>query len=361
MTIASTLAAILVLAIVILVHELGHFLVGKWCDVEIKVFSMGFGPTVFARTIGETVYRVALVPLGGYVRMAGYDEEGGDAEEAPSDPTRGFTAKTLRQRAAIIAAGPAVNLVFAAVLFSACAFAYGVSRPSTEPVVGGFVAGEAAEAAGFAEGDRILSIDGVSIPAWDRLVEAVLASEGRALSFEVQAPDGARRTIQVTPRVQGRTDAFGEEIDRVYRIGLMPGEAVEKVGALGAISVGVRQTAGYSAMILETVVRLVQGRLSAGDLGGPILIAREASARARKGLQPLLIFMALISVNLGIVNLLPIPVLDGGHLMFMSYEAVRGRPLSLRVREYALQAGMVLIGGLMIFVVFHDILRIVAG
>ncbi|MBI5505667.1 MAG: RIP metalloprotease RseP [Deltaproteobacteria bacterium] len=361
MTIGSTLAAILVLAIVIFIHELGHFLVGKWCDVEIKVFSMGFGPTVIARQFGETVYRLALIPLGGYVRMAGYDEEGGDGEEAPSDPARGFTAKPIAQRVAVVAAGPLVNLVFAAVLFSACAFAYGVSTPSNEPVVGGVVAGEAAEASGLRDGDRILSIDGTPVRDWEELLKVVLGSGGRTLNFELQSPDGERRTAQVTPKVQSRTDAFGEEIDRVYRIGVHQDRVLQPVGALEAVSIGASQTVGYSTMILQTVGRLIQGRLSAGDLGGPILIAREASAQARKGLQPLLVFMALISVNLGIVNLLPIPVLDGGHLMFMTYEAVRGRPLSLRVREYALQAGMLLIGGLMIFVVFHDIIRIVAG
>jgi len=361
MAIGSTLAAILVLAIVILVHELGHFLVGKWAGVEIKVFSMGFGPTLYARKVGETLYRVAAIPLGGYVRMAGYDEEGGDAEEAPSDPARGFTAKPIRKRAAIIIAGPAVNLLFAFVLFSACAFAYGISTPSNEAVVGGLVPGEAAVAAGMDEGDRILSVDGTPVQNWDELLKIVLGSGGRELHFELQTPDGTHKSIPVTPRVQARTDAFGEETGRVYRIGILQGHVLQPVGALEAISVGAQQTYGYSTMIVETVVRLVSGRLSAGDLGGPIMIAREASAQARRGLQPLLMFMALISVNLGIVNVLPIPVLDGGHLMFMVFEAVRGRPLSLRVREYALQAGMVLIGGLMIFVVFHDILRIVAG
>lgn len=361
MAIGSTLAAILVLAIVIFVHELGHFLVGKWAGVEIKTFSMGFGPTLFARKVGETVYRIAAIPLGGYVRMAGYDEEGGDGEEAPSDPSRGFTAKPIYKRAAIITAGPAVNLVFAFVLFAVCAFAYGVSSPSNEPVVGALVPGEAAAAAGLAEGDRIVSIDGTPVRNWEQLLQIVLGSGGRELKFDVQTPDGAQRAVAVTPRVQSRTDPFGEEIDKVYRIGVQQAHVQKQVGALESVSIGAQQTIGYSTMIVETVARLVTGRLSASELGGPIMIAREASTQARKGLQPLLLFMALISVNLGIVNILPIPVLDGGHLVFMAFEAVRGRPLSVRVREYALQFGMVLIGGLMIFVVFHDILRIVAG
>lgn len=361
MSIGSILAAILVLAIVIFVHELGHFLVGKWCGVEIKVFSMGFGPTVLAKQVGETVYRLALIPLGGYVRMAGYDEEGGDGEDSPSDPSRGFTAKTIRQRALIVAAGPTVNLVFAFLLFSGCALAYGVSRPSSEPVLGGIVSGQAADAAGLRGGDRVLAVNGIPVENWEALLNSVLGSEGKPLSFQLKGEDGTTRIAEVTPRLVPRTDAFGEAQGSVYRIGVQQNQVLEPVGPLEAVSLGGRQTFGYSMMILETVARLLQGRLSASDLGGPIMIAREASAQARRGLQPLLIFMALISVNLGVVNLLPIPVLDGGHLMFMTFEAVRGRPLSLRVREYALQAGMMLIGALMVFVVFHDIVRIVAG
>ncbi|HYB99255.1 MAG TPA: RIP metalloprotease RseP [Candidatus Limnocylindrales bacterium] len=361
MAVGSMLAAVLVLAIVIFVHELGHFLAGKWNNVEVRVFSMGFGPTLFARKFGETVYRLALVPLGGYVRMAGYDEEGGDDEDAPADPRRGFTSKSLAARATIVAAGPAVNLIFAALLFTFCAYVYGVSVPSDKPVVEAVAPGQPAEAGGLKAGDTVVAVDSRPITKWEDLLDVVVSSGGKALTFEVIDESGARRTAVVTPKLAPRYDEFGEEGESVFQIGVLRSEETQEVGLTRAASVGVQQTAGYSWMIVQTVARLFQGRLSAGDLGGPILIAREASRQARSGLRPLLIFMALISVNLGIVNLLPIPVLDGGHLAFMAFEAVRGKPLSLRVREYALQVGMVLIGALMIFVVFNDIVRIVAG
>jgi regulator of sigma E protease len=355
------LAAVLVLAIVIFIHELGHFLAGKWNNVEVRVFSMGFGPTVIARKVGETVYRIALIPLGGYVRMAGYDEEGGDEDDAPSDPSRGFNAKSLGARAAIVAAGPAVNLVFAAVLFTFCAYTYGVVFPSDKPMVESVAPGQPAAEGGLLAGDTVVSVDGRAITKWDDLLDVVVGSGGKTLSFEVVDGAGNRRTAQVTPKLAPRRDEFGEETETVYQIGIMRTEDTREVGLVEAATLGTKQTFGYSMMIVQTVARLFQGRLSAGELGGPILIAREASRQAESGLRPLLMFMALISINLGIVNLLPIPVLDGGHLAFMAYEAVRGKPLSLRVREYALQAGMAVIGTLMIYVVYSDIKRLVLG
>jgi regulator of sigma E protease len=357
----SILAAILVLAVVIFVHELGHFLVGKWCNVEVRVFSMGFGPTVFARRFGETDYRIALVPLGGYVKMAGYEEEGGDSEDAPSDPARGFTAKPLWQRAAIVVAGPAVNLVFAVLILTGCALAYGVATPTETATIDDVAIDKPAAVAGLAHGDTVVAVSGKKIATWDDMVAEIGASKGKVLHFEVVGTDGTTRTVDVTPALTEQRDAYGEAGAMVYQIGVRRGYEFVPVGPVEALSTAVSRTWEDSTMILGTVTRLVQGRVSAGDLGGPILVVAEASRQAQSGLQPLLFFMALISINLGVVNLLPIPVLDGGHLMFMGFEAVRGRPLPLRVREYALGFGMMLIGTLMLFVVFHDIVRLVVG
>lgn len=356
----SILAAIFVLAVVIFVHELGHFLVGKWCNVEVRVFSMGFGPTVLARQVGETVYRVALIPLGGYVRMAGYEEEGGDPDDAPKDPARGFTAKPLWQRAAIVVAGPLVNLVFAAVILTACALAYGVATPTATATIDDVAIGRPAEEAGLRPGDTVVAVSGEPIETWDEMVAHIAASKGRALEFGVVDPEGVQREVEVTPALVEQVDMYGEAGPPVYQIGVRRGYDFVPVGPLEALAAGVGRTWDDSAMIVGTVLRLFTGRVSAGDLGGPVLVVAEASRQAQSGLQPLLFFMALISINLGIVNLLPIPVLDGGHLMFMGFEALRGRPLPLRVREYALGFGMMLIGTLMLFVVFHDIVRLVA-
>lgn len=361
MSIESMLAAVLVLAVVILIHELGHFLVAKWCDVEIRTFSMGFGPTIWTRKIGETDYRVALIPFGGYVRMAGSEEDGADPEDAPSDPARGFTAKSLSQRAAVVLAGPLVNIVFAVLLLTLSAWLYGIPVASDSNTVAGVGPDSPAAAAGLSEGDRIVSIDGDPVTDWQGIVDKVLASGGRSQRVEIVTAAGDSKTVDLVPALVPRMDHFGEQTASVYQIGIQRMVDLKPAGPLEALFVGAVSTWEMSSMIVETVSRLVQGRVSAGDLGGPILIAREAGRQAQEGLQPLLVFMALISVNLGVMNLLPIPVLDGGHLAFMAFEGLRGRPLSLRVREFALSFGMVLIGSLMIFVVFNDIFRIVAG
>ncbi len=360
MTFASILAAILLLAVVIFVHELGHFLVAKWCDVEVHVFSMGFGPTVYSRTYGDTEYRLSLIPLGGYVRMAGQDDDE-LGEDPPEDPTRGFGVKSIPQRAAIIAAGPAVNFVFAAFVFAFLAFAYGIPEPTNDPLVGGLHEGAPAQEAGLQQGDIIFAVDGKAIGAWDELVESVLGSKGRTLVMSVRDEEGANREVMVTPRLTERRDAFGEVSGHSYMIGINRLLEPQRLGAVAAVGAGFTNTWYYTGLIFETLSRLVQGRLSPGDLGGPILIAREASRKARTGLEPFVFFMALISVNLGVINILPIPILDGGHLVFIAYEGIRGRPLSLRVREGALQVGIVLLGALMIFVVFNDIFRIISG
>lgn len=356
----SILAAIIVLAVVIFVHELGHFLVAKWCGVEVRVFSLGFGPTLFARKVGETVYRIAAIPLGGYVKMAGHEDDVEDAD-APSDPSRGFTVKPLWQRAAIVGAGPAINLLFAVVVLTVCAMAYGVAVPSDKPTVDTVFEGKPAAQAGLRHGDTVVAVDGKDIATWDDLVGAVTTSNGRALRLDVVDESGEKRSLEATPVLGERRDPFGEALPSVWQLGISRSIDVTPIGFFGAVSAATQRTWHDSTMILTTVLRLFQGRVSAGELGGPILVVSEASRHAQSGMQPLLLFMALISINLGIVNLLPIPVLDGGHLAFMAAEAVRGRPLSLRVREYALGFGMFVIGALMLFVIFHDIVRIAAG
>jgi regulator of sigma E protease len=361
MEFGSIAAAVLVLAIVIFIHELGHFLVAKWCDVEVRTFSMGFGPTLWARTWGETEYRIAAIPLGGYVSMAGQDDGFEDEQMAPADPTRGFTAKGMGARSAIIAAGPIANFLLAFVVFSALAFFYGTYLPTDEPLVGDLTPGAPAEAAGLLPGDRVLAIDGKPITTWDEIPPAIVASEGGSLSFLVESAEGGERTVAVVPEMRERTDAFGEATGERWYIGVGRPLNTKEMGLVESVWVGGQQTVFYSGMIVQTLWRLIQGRLSSEDLGGPLLIAREASRQAQSGLAPLLGFMALISINLGIVNLLPFPVLDGGHLAFISFEALRGKPLPVRVRDGALSLGMVVLGALMIFVVFQDIVKLVSG
>jgi regulator of sigma E protease len=358
LSIESIIGAVGVLAIVIFVHELGHFLVAKWCDVEVLTFSMGFGPTIFSRKYGETTYRLALVPFGGYVRMAGQDDAG---EDAASDPSRGFSAKPLRQRAAIVAAGPLVNLVFAFVVMAAAYFFYGLLVPSNEARVGAIVPSSPAAEAGLQTGEIVASIDGRPVATWDDFATTVRDSEGKSLALVVRDDNGAERSINVQPKEMPNQDEFGEEVGRSFMIGIQRHFEHEEAGLFESISMAGQSTYRMSAMIFTMLARLFQGRVDAADLGGPIMIAQEAGRLAETGIEPLLRFIALISVNLGILNILPVPVLDGGHLFFFLIEGLRGRPLSIRVREMAQQVGVLLLVALMVFVVFNDISRIVAG
>jgi len=357
-SIESIIGAIAVLAVVIFVHELGHFLVAKWCGVEVQVFSMGFGPTIFSRKIGETVYRLALVPFGGYVKMAGQEEDGG---EAPNDPSRGFSVKPLRHRAAIVAAGPAVNLVFAFVVMFVAFFAYGQLVPSSAARIGGVVIGSPADMAGLTAGEEVVSVDGTPVTGWDDFSTRVRESGGKTLAISLRDDAGQAREVEVTPEVAPNQDAFGEVVGQAYMIGIQRHFDHEAAGLFESVSLAGQSTYRMSAMIFVMLGRIVQGRVNASDLGGPIMIAQEAGRLAETGLEPLLRFIALISVNLGILNILPIPVLDGGHLFFFLIEGLRGRPLSIRVREMAQQVGVLLLVALMVFVVFNDISRIVAG
>jgi regulator of sigma E protease len=353
----SIIGAIAVLAVVIFVHELGHFAVAKGCRVEVLVFSMGFGPTLFSRKIGETTYRLALIPFGGYVRMAGQEDDGDDP---PSDPSRGFSKKTLRERAAIVVAGPAVNIVFAFVVLFVAFFAYGKLVPANDARVGGLVAGSPAEVGGLAIGDIVESVNGRAVAGWDEFSTRVRESGGEPLVLTLRDAEGVNREVTVTPKVTPHQDEFGEVVGESYMIGIQRHFDHEPAGLFESVRMAGVSTYRMSAMIFTMLGRLIQGRVSASDLGGPIMIAQEAGRLAETGLEPLLRFIALISVNLGVLNILPFPVLDGGHLMFFAIEGLRGRPLSIRVREIAQQFGVLLLVALMVFVVFNDISRIVA-
>jgi len=358
MNIESVLAAIAVLAVVIFVHELGHFLVAKWCDVEVQTFSMGFGPTIVSKTVGETTYRLAAIPFGGYVKMAGQD----DAENDPAgDPSRGFSAKTLGQRAAIVAAGPAVNVVFAFVLLAFIFSVYGAPFPSENALVGQVLPDRPAAEAGLVRGDMITAIDGQPVEKWQQLVESVRGSEGRELVLTVKSAEGVERAVEVQPRLTPDRDYLGEVIGEAWLIGIAPGAAYRKVGAFESLKLAGQQTWFYTGMIFETLSRLFQRRVPMKDLAGPVGIMQEAARQASHGFDSLLRFIAVISVNLGIINILPIPVLDGGHLTFFAFELIRGKPLSLRVRELALQAGVFLLVALMVLVVYNDISRNLTG
>jgi len=354
----SVVVAIIVLGLLIFVHELGHFTIAKWSGVMVTRFSLGFGPRLLGWRRGETEYAISAVPLGGYVKMLGEDPE----EDVPAyEAARAFSKQSLLVRAAIVLAGPGMNLVTAFVAFTLVFAIFGAGSPTLAPKIGGVMEKMAAARAGLARGDTVLAIDGKPIATWDELSDTVRASGGAPLRLSVQRATGAVEELVVTPEEKPDRTPFGEEIGRAYLIGIERFVEIAPVSLTSAIGLGAYQTYFWVKMTLLSVVKIFQGSVSARDLGGPILIVRAAGQQAELGLEYLIRFLGLISVNLGVLNLLPIPVLDGGHLLFFACEAVRGRPLAIRHREMAQQVGLFLLLALMVFVVYNDITRIMAG
>jgi regulator of sigma E protease len=357
MGITGIIAAIAVLGILIVVHEFGHFIVAKKSGVGILKFSVGFGPKLFGRTYNGTEYVLSAIPLGGFVKMVGEDP---DSEE-PVDEAISFSHQPLWKRCAIVLAGPTFNLLFAFVAFSCMFYLYGRPVPEEGAVVGMVQEGKPAATAGFQNGDTIVSIDGSSIETWEALSEAIRGSGGKALTVEVMR-DGAAKTLSVTPEKQEPRDVFGEVTGpSYYAIGIGHATARQPVGMFQAVSEGLTHTVWWITTIAISVYKMVCGHIPAEEIGGPILIVQAAGAQAQVGLEALVNFMSVISINLGILNLLPIPVLDGGHLLFFLIEGVMRRPLDLRQREMAQQVGLVILIGLMAFAFYNDIGRLLAS
>ncbi len=357
MGITGILAAIAVLGILIVVHEFGHFIVAKKSGVGVLKFSVGFGPTLFGRTVNGTEYVVSAIPLGGFVKMVGEDP---DSDE-PVDEAISFSHQRLWKRCAIVLAGPMFNLLFAFAAISCMVFVYGMPVPSESAKVGMVQEGKPASLAGFVSGDIVTAIDGEGIASWQELSEAIRASEGKSLAVEVLRAE-SNLTLTVTPEQQEAKNIFGEVSGpSYYAIGIGHASDRRPAGFIESIVQGFEQTVWWITTIIMSVYKMIRGQIPAGEIGGPILIVQAAGTQAQVGLEALIHFMAVISINLGILNLLPIPVLDGGHLLFFLIEAVMRRPLDLRQREVAQQVGLVLLIGLMAFAFYNDIGRILGS
>ena len=355
--ITSIVAAVIVLGFLILFHELGHFLVAKRVGVGVLKFSIGFGPKLFGRSIGKTEYVLSAVPLGGFVKMVGEDPE---EDVSPADRQIAFQHQSIWKRMAIVLAGPGANLLFAFLAFSLVFMVYGARVPSEAAKVGGVMDAMPAAKAGLQNGDVITAVDGVPVQKWEGLSEAIRASGGKNLTLTVLR-DGGLLAVQVTPEEKPDKNIFGETVGKAFVIGIERGFDQQEVGALSAIGMGAQQTLWWVETLIVSVAKMFQGKIPAKDIGGPILIVQAAGQQARLGLEYLLHFMAVISVNLGVLNLLPIPVLDGGHFLFFIAEAVLRRPLDIRHREIAQQVGLVLLIGLMAFAFYNDIARVLQG
>jgi len=354
---ASIVPAVVVLGLLIIVHEFGHFIVAKRLGVGVLRFSIGFGPRLLTKVFGGTEYALSAIPFGGYVKMVGEDP---DAEGGEVDQSVSFSHQRLWKRLAIVTAGPVFNVLLAFLIFGVVFAVYGARLPSEKPIVGAVMKDMPAAAAGLKDGDRITAIDGVAVDTWEALSKLIRASGGRALALEVHRGKDVLR-LSVTPRAQPDKNLFGEVLGTAYVIGIERGMEREDVGVLSAVRMAATQTWWWTQALIVSVAKILQGKIASRDIGGPLLIAQAAGQQWQMGLENLLHFMAVISINLGVLNLLPIPVLDGGHVLFCVIEAIRRRPLKLRHREIAQQVGLVLLMGLMVFAFYNDIARFLSG
>jgi regulator of sigma E protease len=345
-------SVVILLGVLIFVHELGHFLMAKRAGVGVLKFSLGFGPRIIGKKIGETEYLLSLIPLGGYVKLLGESP----GEELPEeDARRSFLKQTVWKRISIVAAGPVFNLLLALSIFTLVNM---IGLPVLTPEVGSLQTDSAAMEAGMKTGDTIVVMDGNAVTKWDEISEIVTTGKERPIRITVRR-DAATLDFTVTPRPMKTRNLFGEEVDS-YKIGISPSPhtIIERRNPVSAFGEGLRQTWVISELTVISLFKLFQGIISPKTLGGPILIAQIAGEQAKEGIIQFLLFMALLSINLAVLNLLPIPVLDGGHLLFYGIELVTGREINIRWREMAQQAGFVLLILLMIFVFMMDIERL---
>jgi regulator of sigma E protease len=447
--VTTVLSFVLVIGILILIHELGHFFVARWTGVGVERFSIGFGPVLFRWRGAETEYCLSAIPMGGYVKMMGEENplEGGGSPTY--DPAKAFALKPLWARFLIVFAGPGMNLVLAVVIFAAVLATLG--RPVWPATVGRVTPDSPSAAAGLQTSDTVVAVNGRPIAYWEDLDHALATSAGRALELRVRR-DGTERTVTVTPRLRTAPDPIFREPRETWDIGagpqlipqissVSPGspaeragikagdvvinvdgqpvytpedlveairtrpgqsfpitlerdgatltvtvtpDAVKEKGADGqerqvgriqagiatktvrfepynpvtAVGYGITKTWDMTVLTTKGLWKLVSRQIDSSNIGGPIQIATEAGRQARDGMASLALFTAIISVNLAVLNLLPVPMLDGGHLFFFVIEAVLGRPLSLRKREVAQQVGFVLLMLLMVYALYNDLVRL---
>lgn len=446
----TILATVVVLSILILVHELGHFFAAKAVNIQVPRFSLGFGRALWGFRLGETEFVLSAIPLGGYVKMAGMeDDEAAEALEGPGgavdevDPERTFDSKSLPARTLVISAGVIMNLLFAWLVFSVIAFAYGNTRitetrlsvagdlgaarapllaaipegarlvsvggqpvhdwgevsdallsapspvelrfadappvtlnlhgsdvdratalsglqPWAPAVIDQVVAGSPAGRAGLRRGDRVTAAAGLPMHSWQQLVLAIRGHPGKPLPLTVQR-GGRTLNVTVTPDAARGKDASRRRvtIGRVGAAGAAPAHVNERVGPVAAVGDGARATWGTVRLVAGVLKQLVTGQISPRSMGGILSIGEASGETARLGLEMFLGFLAGFSVNLAVLNLLPIPILDGGHLMFLAFEAVRGRPLSVESRMRLSQVGLVLVVALMLWANGNDVVRLV--
>lgn len=358
---------ILVLSLIVFVHEMGHYLVGRWSGIRVLAFSLGFGPELIGFNDRHgTRWKLSLIPLGGYVRFFGDADASskGDVAElaamSPDDRARTLNGAKLWKRAATVAAGPIANFLLAILIFSVTFSIYG--KAVSDPVVAEVKSESAAAEAGVQPGDVLIALDGSRVKTFDDVVRYISVRPGVPILVTVKRGD-QNMDMSLTPRRAETTDRFGNKME-VGQIGIMTTAKsgnfrVEKLGVLQSVHEGVQQTWNIVSGTFDYLHNMLAGRMNADQLGGPIRVAQASGQIATLGVTALLQLAAVLSVSIGLLNLMPIPVLDGGHLFLYAIEAVRGKPASAYVQEMAFRVGMIMILSLMVFATWNDISRLI--
>lgn len=349
---------VFVLGVLIFFHELGHFLVAKYFNVKVLKFSLGFGPKIFGRTFGETEYLISAVPLGGYVKMLG--ESGDDEDDVPSSPEeeeRSFNNQSVMKRIAIVAAGPFFNLFLALLVF--CLFFMTTGKEVMTSEIGQVTEGSPAHQAGLAKGDIIVAIDGIEVRNWPGIKRAVKKGGSKELLITVKRGKSLL-SVSLEPEISVVKNIFGEQI-KIPLIGVVASgkSRLINLGPIDSVKEGFIKTWEITELTLLTIVKLFQRVVPIKTLGGPILIGQLTGQIAKEGIIYLFPFMAVISINLGILNLLPVPILDGGMILFLLFELITGKPMSTRKREWAQKIGLFLLISLMVLVIYNDVTRLI--
>lgn len=351
------------LTILVFFHELGHFWVARLAKVRVEVFSVGFGAELFGwNDKAGTRWKIGVIPLGGYVKMFGQSDLPGDEDEdrpplTDKEKAVSFQHKTLAQRTAIVAAGPIANFLLSVVLIACLMATFGAARPYAG--VGEMMPGSAAAEAGFEAGDRIVSIDGEAVEWFSDLVRIVSVQPEMLLKIKVRRGDD-EFVLTATPKRHQQPGAEGKTVE----IGLLgvrydPQQMhYERQNPLMAVWLGIQQTASLTEKTLSFLGQVISGRQGTEGIGGPLRIVQYAGITFQSGIENFILFLAVLSINLGLINLFPIPILDGGHLLFFAVEAIRGRPLGPQAQEYGFRFGLILVLILMVFVTWNDLVQL---
>lgn len=354
---------ILILSLLVFVHEMGHYLVGRWSGIGVSVFSIGFGPELIGRTDRHgTRWKISLIPLGGYVKFYG-DEDAASRPDlqkieglSPEERGRTFAGATLGRRAATVAAGPIANFLLAIVIFATLFSIYG--RPVADPVVASVAPASAAERAGVKPGDLLLAIDGNPVQTFEDVRRYVSVRPEIPMTISLRR-DSSTVDVAITPERKEITDGFGNKTE-VGQIGILTDDKAGKFRMVQysvpeAVVQGTRECWNIVTSTFSYLGSVITGHMKADQLGGPIRVAQASGQMASIGVSALLQLAAVLSVSIGLLNLMPIPVLDGGHLFFYAVEAVRGRPLGPRTQEIAFRIGFAIVLTLMVFTTWNDI------